>query len=372
MTPTEFPGGRAVLTVDLGALAANWRALRDRAGAAEVAAVVKADGYGLGAARLAPALAAAGCRRFFVATLDEALALRAILPEAPLFVLHGLVDGEDETYAERRLAPVLNRPDEVARWADLCRTLGRRLPAALHVDTGMCRLGLDPADLEALEPQDVDACTLRLIMSHLACSEDTDQPANARQRARFEAVLATLPSAPASLANSSGIFLGEDYLYNVCRPGIALYGGNPTPGRPNPMRPVVGLHAPVLQVHEVYEPGSVGYGATYPTRRGSRIATVPVVYGDGLLRAAGNHAHARIAGREVPFAGRVSMDLITLDISALPRETVEVGTAVELIGGPDGIDALAAASGTIAYEVLTRLGPRFVRHYVVTAPEIEA
>jgi alanine racemase len=206
-------------------------------------------------------------------------------------------------------------------------------------------------------------------MSHLACAEEAANPMNQEQRARFERLRSLLPAAPASLANSSGIFLGPAFHYQLCRPGVALYGVNPTPAHANPMAPVVTLEAPVLQVHEVAGRGSVGYGATYRTRAGARIATVPVGYADGYLRSASNRATARIAGVEVPLAGRVSMDLISLDVSALPAEAVRPGTTVELIGGPDGVDRLAAAAGTIGYEVLTRLGSRLARRYIRPAAE---
>jgi alanine racemase len=201
-------------------------------------------------------------------------------------------------------------------------------------------------------------------MSHLACAEEPDNPMNWEQLARFERLRPLLPAAPASLANSSGVFLGAAFHHQLCRPGVALYGVNPTPCRANPMAPVVTLEAPVLQVHEVGAPGSVGYGATYRTRGGARIATVPVGYADGYLRAAGERATARIAGHEVALAGRVSMDLISLDISGLAEGAVRPGVAVELIGGPDGVDRLAAAAGTIGYEILTRLGSRFARRYI--------
>ncbi|HET6522650.1 MAG TPA: alanine racemase C-terminal domain-containing protein, partial [Geminicoccaceae bacterium] len=199
----------------------------------------------------------------------------------------------------------------------------------------------------------------------LACAEEPDHPLNRRQIERFEALRRHLPPARASLANSSGIFLGPEARLDLCRPGVALYGVNPTPGRCNPMRPVVSLHAPVLQVHGVTEPGGVGYGAAYPIRAGSRIATVPVGYADGVPRSAGSRAVARIGAWEVLVAGRVSMDLITLDVTGLPEDAVQPGAAVELIGGPDGVDALAAVCGTIGYEVLTRLGGgRFERRHL--------
>jgi alanine racemase len=359
---------RAVLTVDLGAIVENHRRLRRRAPGSEMGAVVKADGYGLGAREVASALWQGGVRSFFVAHPGEGVALRAALPDATIFVLHGLQGGSGGDLADAALLPALNHPGELGRYAALARRRERRLPAALQIDSGMCRLGFGDVDLERINRADLDVLNLRLVMSHLACAEDADNPMNRQQRARFERSRALLPDAPASLCNSSGIFLGPAFHYQLCRPGVALYGANPTPGRANPMAPVVRLEAPVLQIHEVAAAGSVGYGATYRTRAGARIATVPVGYADGYLRAASGCASARIAGQEVPLAGRVSMDLITLDVSALPADRVRPGTMVELIGGPDGVDRLAAAAGTIGYEVLTRLGSRFARRYIRPAP----
>jgi alanine racemase len=360
---------QAVLTIDLGALVENHRRLRREAEGSEVAAVVKADGYGLGAQEVAAALWQDGVRRFFVAHPREGLALRAALADATIFVLHGLQEGTGESLVDAALIPVLNHAGELARYAALARQRERRLPAALHIESGMCRLGFAEAELARLDRAPLDALDVRLVMSHLACPEEAANPMNQEQRARFERLRGLLPEAPASLANSSGIFLGPAFHYALCRPGVALYGVNPTPGRANPMAPVVTLEAPVLQVHEVAEPGSVGYGATYRTASGTRIATVPVGYADGYLRSASGRATARIAGRDVPLAGRVSMDLISLDVSALPTGAVRPGTMVELIGGPDGVDRLAEAAGTIGYEVLTRLGSRLARRYIRPAAE---
>jgi alanine racemase len=279
-------------------------------------------------------------------------------------VLHGLQEGGGEDLADAALIPVLNHPGELARYVAMARQREQRLPAALQIDSGMCRLGFAAAELEGIDRAQLAALDLRLVMSHLACAEETANPMNQEQRARFERLRMVLPDAPASLANSSGIFLGRAFHYRLCRPGVALYGVNPTPGHANPMAPVVTLEAPVLQVHEVAVPGSVGYGATYRTSTGARIATVPVGYADGYLRSASSRATARIAGVEVPLAGRVSMDLIGLDVTALPIDAVRPGTMVELIGGPDAVDRLAEAAGTIGYEVLTRLGSRFGRRYI--------
>jgi alanine racemase len=356
-------GSKAVLTIDLGAIAENFRRLQRAAPGSEIAAVVKADAYGLGAAKVARALMQAGCKQFFVAHGDEGLALRDTVPDAAIYVLHGL-ESETRAASEAGLIPVLNHPGELQRHIQHAREHGRRLPAALHVDSGMWRLGFAEAELRGLDAATLDALDLRLVMSHLACAEEPANPLNEEQRARFERRRALLPKAPASLANSSAIFLGETYHYELCRAGVALYGVNPTPGRVNPMAPVVTLEAPVLQVFEVDAEGTVGYGATYPVRPGARLATVPVGYADGYPRAAGGRAAARIGGASVPLAGRVSMDLLTLDVSALPPGAVRHGTMALLIGGPDGLDELAAAAGTIAYEVLTRLGTRFARRYI--------
>ena len=355
---------RAVLIIDLGALVGNYQRLRREASDSEIAAVVKADGYGLGAREVAAALWQGGCRSFFVAHPGEGAALRAALPDAAIFVLHGLQGGSGEDAVDAALIPVLNQPDELARYAALARRRGRRLPAALQIDSGMCRLGFAEAELMRLDRAELDALDVRLVMSHLACAEEAANPMNQEQRARFERLRTRLPDAPASLANSSGIFLGPAFHGQVCRPGVALYGVNPTPGQANPMAPVVTLEAPILQVHDVAGPGSVGYGATYRTRAGVRIATVPVGYADGYLRAASGRATARIAGQEVPLAGRVSMDLISVDVSALSADAARPGTMVELIGGANGVDRLAEAAGTIGYEVLTRLGSRFARRYI--------
>jgi alanine racemase len=365
-------GASAVLTIDLGAIQDNYRRLRALASDAEMAGVVKADAYGLGAEQVARALFDAGCRQFFVAQLEEGLTLRSAVPEAAIYLLNGLPSAAVTEVERARLIPVLNHPGDLAAYAAYASGRGRALPAALQIDTGMCRLGFSPREIERVEPTQLGALELVLVMSHLACAEERDHPMNGAQRARFEELRATLPAAPASLANSSGIFLGPDFHYQLCRPGVALYGVNPTPGRENPMAPVLTIEAPILQVHEVSEAGTVGYGATYATRPGGRIATVPVGYADGYLRAAGGRALGRIGGREVRVVGRVSMDLITLDVSDLPRDEAKPGTMVELLGGPDGVDRLAEAAGTIGYEVLTRLGRRFARRYIRPEPQDEA
>lgn len=359
---------RGVLSINLDALSNNYRLLAKEAAGAEVGGVVKANGYGLGAREVAACLRTAGCRSFFVAHAREGIALRESLEDARIFVLHGLAEGTEKDIADAGLIPVLNQPDELRRYATLALSRDQRLSAALQLDTGMCRLGFSPKEAAAIDKQDLDAIDPVLVMSHLTSAEEPDDPLNATQLDRFSRRPEALANLPASLANSSGIFLGEPYHFDLCRPGVALYGVNPTPDRPNPMQPVVTLSAPVLQVHEIEEACTVGYNATYEVPAGGRIATLPVGYADGYLRSAGGQAKARIAGETVTVAGRVSMDLITLDISSLPPGSVQPGCTADLIFGPDGVDQLAKAAGTIGYEILTRLGTRFARRYTRSGP----
>ncbi len=349
----------ALLEIDLAAIVANWRALCR----GPTAAVVKADAYGLGACAVAPALHAAGCRHFFTAHPSEALAIRAGLPGAMLAVLNGLWPGWEAEFAARDLTPVLGTLDEIARWAAHAREAGRRLPAILHVDTGMNRLGLDGRELAALaaDHSRLDGLHLRYVMTHLVSAECPDDPVNALQRQRFDAACARLPPAPRSLANSSGLFLGPGFASDLARPGAALYGVNPTPGRPNPQRAAVRLRARVLQIREVPAGDGVGYNAQWRARRTSRIATVSVGYADGFLRSLTNRATAYFDGRAVPLVGRVSMDLSTFDVTDEPA--LQPGGWLDLIG-PGGVDALAEQAGTNGYEVLTSLGPRYPRQYL--------
>jgi alanine racemase len=365
MPPTEFAG--AVLTIDLGAIARNYRSLRHRLGGTPCAGVVKGNAYGLGVAEIAPVLAAQGCDRFFVATLDEAVELRGLLPDATIAVLNGVLAGSAAVFAENNLLPVLNDLGQIDLWAALSRSRGGEpLEALIHIDSGMSRLGLPPEETRRLaaERHRLDGLRLTLVMSHLACAEQPDNPMNAAQRTEFDGLRALLPSAPASLANSSGIFLGAEYHYDLGRPGVALYGVNPTPGKPNPMTEVVRLHSKIIQLRDVDRPQTVGYGASHRVATKARIATVPVGYADGYLRSLGGHVFAAIGDVRVPVVGRVSMDLITLDVSALAPDLTAPGTTVELIGGACPIEQFADLGGTIAYEILNRLGPRIRRRYI--------
>jgi alanine racemase len=357
----------ARLVVDLDAIAANYAFLQRAAHGQEIAGVLKADAYGLGATKVAPVLWRAGCRTFFTAKLGEALALRAILPDAVIYVLEGITASEVEDFSVADLRPVLNQPGEVELWAAAGRRAGRKLEAAIQLETGLCRMGFASSDLEAIRADWLEAIDVSLVLSHLACADEPAHPQNAFQLQRFAALADRLPRAPRSLANSAGIFLGPAFATDLARPGAALYGINPTPGRPNPMQPVVRVIAPVLRVLQLDAPGTVGYGANHPVAAGTRIATIGVGYADGLPRSAGGVAKAAIHGRSVPIVGRVSMDLTTLDVSDFDADAVGIGTAVELFSPAYDLDSVAAAAGTIGYEILTRLGSRFDRIYTGSA-----
>jgi alanine racemase len=350
------------LTIDLDAIASNWRSLAALHGG-PTAAVVKADGYGLGAAMVAPRLLAEGARHFFVAHIGEGVALRPKLPAAMIGILNGFSVTDAAAYAEHGLVPVLGSLGELGRWKELAMTREHPLPAILHVDTGMNRLGLDAAELDRLthEPERLAGLDLRFIMTHLANAEEPATPDNAAQLARFTAACARLPPAPRSLANSSGIFLGPAFRSDLARPGAALYGINPTPGRANPMRPTCRLTAQVLQIRDIATGERVGYNGVWTAQRPSRVATVGLGYADGYHRLATNHAEAGFDGARLPLIGRVSMDLTTFDATDHP--TLQAGDMLELIGPAVPPDEVAGWMGTNGYEVLTSLGDRAARTY---------
>lgn len=368
----------AVLTIDLDALAGNWRRLGQRMApaGAECAGVVKANGYGLGIGPVARTLHAAGCRTFFVAQIDEGIALRAVLDEAAaghaaVFVLCGLLPGTADLFRDHHMAPVLSTPEQIAEWRGLPPEMRAAIPRpALHVDTGMRRLGLTQGEAEAFLA-DADALAAvdpAVVVTHLACADDAAHPLNAEQLDLFRRLHARLPGVRGSYANSSGIFLGPEAHFDLGRPGVALYGANPTPGRPNPMAPVVRLSARILQVRRIDAPQSVGYGATHTLAAGSRVATVGVGYADGYIRAQGNRGFGAIAGHRVPIVGRVSMDLTTLDVTAVPPDEARPGAMIDLIGPDITLDEVAEHAGTIPYEILTQLGRRYHRVYVGGPP----
>jgi alanine racemase len=358
-----------VLTVDLDAICANWRKLEKTAVPAECAAVIKADAYGCGLEPVARALANAGCKTFFVATLDEARAARAIAPSAAVYVLNGFIQNTGDAYAKIDAKPVIGDLNELAEWDVFCRRSGWAGGVAIHVDTGINRLGLTIAEAQGLIPRiNAGDHGIELVMSHLACAESLHHPLNARQLATFREIASVFSGVPASLSNSSGIFLGAPFLFDLVRPGAALYGINPTPEADSPVQPVVELKARVVRIREVERGESVGYGATWTTRRPTRLAIVSAGYADGYFRAGGSNDGTRgaevvVAGKRCPVAGRISMDLMAIDVTDLEKNAVRRGHLVTLIGEGITVDELAHHFGTIGYEVLTSLGPRYARVY---------
>jgi len=354
----------SVLTVDLASVVENYRILEGRFAGREVAVSLKADAYGVGAAPVGTALWQAGARRFFVATLDEGISLRTTLPSASIVILHGLTTGPAAEFLRYDLLPVHNSIDEIDRW--LAEAPGRS--AGLHLDTGMARLGMPAYEIEKLANAGrLRGLPLAFVMSHLGCSDQPDNPLNARQRDLFvEACrkLAIPAAVPRSLVASSGIFLDGSYHFDIARPGAALYGIGPTTGQPNPMRQAIRLSGKILQLRYVDTDSTVGYGATHRMTRAGRVATIGAGYADGVLRALGNRGHAVVDGHRVPMVGRVSMDLLTIDVTDVPEKSVQPGCSVDLIGPGNDIDAAAADAGTIGYELLTRLGPRLAKRYL--------
>jgi alanine racemase len=350
------------LTIDLEAIVANWRLLAGRH-PGQTAAVLKADAYGLGAARVGARLYAEGVRHFFVAYPSEGEALRMHVPGAMIGVLNGLFAEQAGLYSALDLAPVLGNAGEIAAWQAHARGLGRKLPALLHIDTGMNRLGLSPTELARLRahPQDLDGIDLLYVMTHLVNAEVPGDPRNAAQLSRFAAACDGLPRLPRSIANSSGIFLGAAYHSDLARPGAALYGINPTPGLHNPMRPAMRLTGRVLQLRDIAPGEPVGYNGIWTAARPTSVATVSVGYADGYHRALSNHAFGAFDGARLPLIGRVSMDLATFDATGHPA--LRVGSELELIGPSIPPDEVAGWAGTNGYEILTSLATRSPRIY---------
>jgi len=349
-----------VVVIDLDALAHNYRLLCQTVAPAQCGAVVKANAYGLGIGPVATRLFAEGCRHFFVATQAEGTDLRSYLPEVAIYVFEGVAEGDAKSLLSAELTPVLNSIEQIRAWAQSGRS------AILNVDTGMTRLGLSTADIDRLadNPDWLARIPIEYLMTHLACADRADHSLNAAQLERFEIFRRKLPAMKTSIGNSAGSFLGEAFRGDLVRPGIALYGGNPFSDRPTPVEVVATLKAKILQIRNVDEPLSVGYGATYAAVPPARLAVVGVGYADGYPRCLGNCGAASVAGVHVPIVGRVSMDLLCLDVSAVPTDALQTGQYVELIGAHIAIDDVAEAAGTISYELLTGLGPRLRREYL--------
>jgi alanine racemase len=364
-----------VLTVDLDAIVANWRKLEKTAVPAECAAVVKADAYGCGVEPVARALAGAGCKTFFVATLDEARAARTAVPSAAIYVLDGFFQNCGDAFAKIDAKPVIGDLYELAEWDVFCRRSGWAGGAAIHIDTGMNRLGLTITEAQGIIPRiTAGDHGITLVLSHLACAEALNHPLNARQLAAFREIASLFSGVPASLSNSSGVFLGAQFQFDLVRPGAALYGINPTPEADNPMQPVVDLKARIVQIRHVEKGESVGYGGTWTARRPTRLAIVSAGYADGYFRAGSSNdgtrgAEVMVAGKRCPIAGRISMDLIAVDVTDLEKNAARRGHMVTLLGEGITVDELAHHFGTIGYEVLTSLGPRYARIYKGGAAE---
>jgi alanine racemase len=367
--PAAEAGG--TLTVDLAAIEANWKALARRAMPSECAAVIKADGYGCGIEPVAATLAKAGCRTFFVADLHEARRARAVAPEPAIYVLNGLMPGTAPAFADLHVRPVIGGMAELAEWDAFVTANDWRGGAALHVDTGMNRLGISAGDAAALAPRiRSENHGITLLMSHFASAEEPDNALNEKQIKLFREVRMLYRGIPASISNSSGVFLGSAAHCDMVRPGAALFGVNPTPGRTNPIRPVIDLRGRVQALRNLMRGETVGYNAQWTAKRATNIAIVGIGYADGYLRSASASDNVRgaevmVAGKRCPLAGRVSMDLIAIDITDVPAGQVKRGDMATLIGDDITVDDFAAVAGTIGYEVLTSLGKRYHRIYRV-------
>jgi len=358
------------LTIDLSALADNYRSFCAKVGSkCAVAGVIKANAYGLGAIKVYDTLKALKCPQFFVATLDEALEIKAHDENANIAVLGGLFHGAENTYTSHNITPILNSPDDIKRWSDMARAQNTKLPAFIHFDTGMNRLGLSADEAQALinDQSVLEAINVQAIMSHFACADEHEEPMTAKQATLFAGIAAHFPNTPKSLANSSGLFANNAYHYDMVRPGYALYGGNPAPHTLNPMKPAVHLSARVLQMRECKKGDTIGYGGSYAFNKDTRIATIALGYADGFLRSASSdpskpNAKVYVGDTPCDVIGRVSMDLVTIDASNAPH--LRAGDNVEILGHHQSVDDLAAASGTIGYEILTSLGARYKRSYI--------
>lgn len=359
------------ITIDLGQIARNWRALAERVGPAECAAVVKADAYGLGAERIVPALAGAGCQTFFIATPAEAETVRRLAPRATIFALDGLVGNSSEEFARLGVRPVLSTLDDIVAWSQLARSGRTQLPAGLHIDTGLNRLGLANREARRLAAQPELARDIRfeLLMSHLASADNARDPKNRDQLLAFETLSALFPGVRRSLAASDGLMLGADYHFDLVRPGYALYGGQASELNRAPVSPAVSVQARILAVADVAPGETVGYSATWRAKRPTRIATIAAGYADGIPRSASapdGHAGGSvlILGHPAPIVGRVSMDLITVDVTDTPEGVAQPGAFARLIGEGISLEQAGFAAETIGYEILTRLGARFTRFYL--------
>jgi len=355
-----------LITINLDALEANYRFCLEHLEGASCAAVVKADAYGLSIRKIAPALRQAGCRQFFTATHREGVTLRKLLPDVEIYVFEGVTERSRSVFCKHDLVPVLISPAHSALWADQARSLDRALPAIIHIDTGMTRLGFGEQELHELleRPEDLGWLDTRYIMTHYACADEPGATTTREQLERFNRLRGLLPAAPTSAGNSAGGLLGRAFAGDMARVGIALFGGNPYREDMPPLKPVLRVQSRILQLREISAGTTVGYGATYSAKSTTRIATVGTGYADGYPWSLGNRGIASIGGHRVPVVGRVSMDLITLDVSGVPDELVQTGRMVDLIGPDISLEEVAKRAGTVNYEILTRLGQRARRKFL--------
>lgn len=354
----------SILKVNLSAIVANYLFLKQKASGKKVACVVKANAYGLGVGEVVPVLKNAGCNKFFVANLDEAIELRQILPESFIGVFSGISKNEEDIFVMYGLTPVLNSIYQFELFSQYVDKKGISYPCLLHIDSGMNRLGFSFEEIKKLQSEDLlKKLNIKMILSHLACADEKSHEKNLQQLEVVRNLRKIFPNIPISFANSYGVFLGQEYHFDIIRPGIALYGGNPTPNDINPMQSVVQITSKILQIRNIDTPQTVGYGATYKLEAGSKIATLPVGYADGYFRSLSNKSYCAIASKKVPVVGRVSMDLITVDITSI--KDIEVGDEVEIIGDTITLQDLANNSGTIDYEILTSIGGRYKKIYTI-------
>ncbi len=356
------------LSIDLNAIIANYNYLIQKVKPAHCAAVIKADGYGLGMLPIAKALKKTSCKNFFVAYLDEGIALRSILnQDYNIFILNGLFPRDARPFIKHHLTPVLNDLNQIKIWVQICKEANINYPAAIQFDTGMSRLGLNENDLKILQQKALSPFNPVLIISHLACADEPKHPNNLLQLKKFKFFKKFFPSVTASLSASSGIFLGEAWHFDLTRPGAALYGLNPVPNQKNPMNPVVTLKSKILQIRVIPKNTPIGYGATYISHRPLKLAIIAIGYGDGFSRSLSNKAyvrHVHYPEIPLPIVGKISMDCLCIDISPLSDNTIQLQDEIEIIGPHSPIELIAQNANTIGYEILTSLGNRYHRIYI--------
>lgn len=358
------------LYIDLKAVQKNYLILKEKSFPATCAATVKANAYGLGISEISNALYKIGCRDFFVATLGEAIFLRRLQPDATIYVFHGIKYNETEAFLGQNLIPVLNDIEQTKLWNNFAKDKKLTLPAILHFDTGINRLGINISDATVIKKNNhiIENLDIKYIMTHLACSNEIDNIRNAQQLAEFNKLKKTLSNfknLKATIANSSAIFLSNDYLFDLVRPGAALFGINPTPYLPkNPMNSVIRLTSKIIQIKHVQKDGMVGYGNICPVKKGTVLATVAIGYADGYLRSLTNRSYCYLKGKFVPTLGKVSMDMVMIDISNFKKSEIKVGDEVEIIGNHINLSILSTQAGTIPYEILTSFSQRFKKIYI--------